>query len=181
VEVAAMTCPLPANHPAIPARTFAAKEHAARNQMHGDRPYYVHLDEVAAVLLRFGTENVEMLQAAYLHDVVEDCGVTLDALRIAFGMRVAQLVWAVTNAPGANRKSRLLATYPKVLATPGATLLKLADRIANVEQSVSQGPLGEDKLKMYRKEHPEFETALRVVSEHGEMWWHLAELLETKR
>jgi hypothetical protein len=54
--------------------------------------------------------------------------------------------------------------------------LKLADRIANVEHSLASGRT--DLFKMYLKEMPDFEHALRAVSPRVEpMWIHLKKLL----
>jgi (p)ppGpp synthase/HD superfamily hydrolase len=141
------------------ARAYAAHHHVALNgQMHGDRPYVTHLDEVVGVLERYGIEDDTMLQAAYLHDVLEDCSVTRLELQDLFGKEVSDLVYAVTNESGKNRKERHLKTYPKILNHPNALILKLADRIANVTYSVlTKSSL----LQMYRKEWPAFQEALR--------------------
>jgi hypothetical protein len=53
--------------------------------------------------------------------------------------------------------------------------LKLADRIANVEFSIECEDGG--KVKMYRKEYPDFVTYLHKAGEHDAMWDHLGGLL----
>ena len=69
------------------ARAFAVDAHG--EQRYGDQPYVVHLDAVAALLAPFG----ETAQAiGYLHDVVEDTPVRLQAVREAFGDLVADCV-----------------------------------------------------------------------------------------
>jgi hypothetical protein len=150
------------------ARNFAIERHAG--QMYGDQPYVYHLDLVKGVLERFGYTDPELLQAAYLHDVIEDTPTTREEVEQAFGPRVAALAWAVTDEPGANRKERKINTYPKIKATPGATAIKLADRIANTEN-----PNGM-KNDMYRKEQPAFREAL-YTGEYQDMWDHLDTVL----
>ncbi len=161
------------------ARAFAARAHAAIGQTYGEQPYTVHLDSVFATLGRFGADaqsSLELLQAAYLHDVVEDCPVNVDEVRDLFGARVAELVWAVTNEDGANRKERQAKTYPKTRSVPGATRLKLGDRIANVEACLADGA-SSSLFGMYQREHAVFESALRVPGENEDMWEHLDALI----
>ena len=55
------------------AREFAIKAHG--DQMYGDEPYIVHLDEVAGILHEFGIMETIFTNAyivAYLHDTIED-------------------------------------------------------------------------------------------------------------
>jgi (p)ppGpp synthase/HD superfamily hydrolase len=157
------------------ARTFATERHG--DQQYGDgSPYVTHLGQVVAVLERFGFGgDHELVCAAWLHDVVEDTETTADEIEDLFGSRVRALVWAVTNEPGKNRKERALKTYPKIASTPDAIIVKLADRIANVEASIRSRP---DLLAMYRKEWAKF-ASLRSDAGPATMWEHLQSLIET--
>jgi len=161
------------------ARAQAITAHAG--QTYGDAPYEVHLDHVAAVVERFidaaDARRGDLVVAAYLHDIVEDTAVTIDAVEADFGAAVAGLVAAVTDSPGRDRKERKAKTYPRIRATgPAAVLLKLADRIANVEASVAGAPA---KLGMYRLEWWGFFGALYDPADgpHRPMWEHLRRLL----
>jgi (p)ppGpp synthase/HD superfamily hydrolase len=58
-------------------------------------PYVSHPAGVALTLARHGFDD-EVLAAGALHDVMEDCHVTHDALAKLFGPRVASLVQAVS-------------------------------------------------------------------------------------
>lgn len=159
------------------ARKFAAIAHEDTGQTYDGNPFSKHLDTVASVLLRYEEHSKTMLAAAYLHDVIEDVGISPSTIEDLFGPDVTALVSALTDEPGENRKERKAKTYPKIKGTPGAVKLKLADRIANVENGIVK----EDKrfFLMYKKEHPEFEANLRVangdVAENA-MWEHLAYL-----
>jgi len=70
-------------------------------------PYIVHPRAVAAIVASVPHE-VEQVQAALLHDTIEDCGVTHEQIERKFGAEVARLVWALTDqAPRTlNRKAR---------------------------------------------------------------------------
>jgi (p)ppGpp synthase/HD superfamily hydrolase len=154
------------------AREFARAQHA--DQPYDGGPYDNHLAAVAAVLDRFGYESETLHTAAWLHDVVEDTETEISEVESRFGADVATLVWAVTSEPGQNRKERNALTYPKIRALPGATILKLADRIANVENGLASGS---SLTQMYRKEHPAFKEALYVPGVADAMWAHLDQLL----
>lgn len=131
-------------------------------QEHGDQkwshyPYIVHLHDVESILRPFG--DMDLLVAAYLHDIVEDTPITLESLEL-FGPEVVKLITAVTDEPGKNRKERKAKTYPKVKAAgKKAIILKLADRISNVRESARS----DSKLfEMYRKENIEFKEGLAL-------------------
>lgn len=160
------------------ASKFASAAHMDAGHTYDGRPYDVHLAEVCEVLMRFGEYSKVMHASAYLHDVVEDVGVKLSTIEDLFGEDVAKLVGAVTDEPGPNRKARKALTYPKIRATPGAVQLKLADRIANIENGIAR----KDKrfFLMYKREHQEFEMKLRDFCGEDEvvraMWGHLNHL-----
>jgi (p)ppGpp synthase/HD superfamily hydrolase len=124
------------------------------------------------VLRRFTTWTPELLEAAWLHDAVEDTGTKLKEVQEFFGSAVAHLVAAVTNEAGPNRKTRHALTYPKIReAGMWAVRLKLADRIANVEA-------GGNLVGMYRKEHEDFRRSLYTPGENEDMWSHLNAMME---
>lgn len=146
------------------ARTFAIKSHG--DQKYGDYPYEIHLGNVVSVLLRFGVvpdseTNVNLIAAAWLHDVVEDTPVTFEVLESVFNSEVARIVFAVTDEPGDTRKERKEKTYVKLAQSPDGVILKLADRIANVEFSLVHGNM--DLVDMYHKEQPGFEAAIKAA------------------
>lgn len=153
------------------ARFFATVKHAG--QLYGGLPYTHHLAAVEQVLRRFDNLNTEhLLVSAWLHDVVEDTSTKLKEVEEMFGSDVADLVGAVTNESGANRKIRAALTYPKIRkAGYFAVRLKLADRIANVEN-------GGKLVSMYQLEYEDFRRALYTAGENENMWKHLDSLLD---
>lgn len=74
---------------------FAAKMHDGMLRKGKNIPYIVHPMEVAAIAAAL-TEDEDVLCAAVLHDVMEDCGVSAEELDLRFGARVAQLVQSET-------------------------------------------------------------------------------------
>ena len=73
------------------AMIFAACAHDGMLRKGTNVPYIVHPAEVAAIASTL-TDDPEILAAAVLHDVIEDCGVTEETLRERFGAKVARLV-----------------------------------------------------------------------------------------
>ena len=70
------------------ALTFAVKAHGDVRRRTGE-PYVMHPLQVALILAEAGHDS-EVIAAALLHDVMEDCGVTLEELE-AEDMRYADL------------------------------------------------------------------------------------------
>lgn len=156
------------------ARAFALAAHG--DQRYGDQPYAIHLDAVAELLVPFG-EAAQVI--GYLHDVVEDTAVPLDAVRREFGDRVAACVALVTDEPGANRRERKAKTNAKLSSVSGenalALVVKAADRLANLRASACGGP--DAKLGMYRREHPAFREAAYRPGLCEELWRELDGIL----
>ena len=78
--------------------TFAMAAHADQTRKGGTAPYILHPMGVASLVLEHGGTQ-EVVAAAMLHDVVEDCDVLPLDLEVAFGIRVKELVLAVSNDP----------------------------------------------------------------------------------
>lgn len=138
------------------------------DQRYGKQPYEYHLAKVAQILKDFGYDDDTWQAAAWLHDVVEDTKTNIQYINLAFGWEVSMLVWAVTGF-GATRQERVNNILTKLRGYPNACVLKLADRIANVEES--------GKKDMYLKEQDMFE---HVVRRHvpPAMWTRLEEALK---
>ncbi len=134
---------------------------------------------MVAVAERFGLNGEDFITACYLHDTLEDTRRSYSDLKDRFGERVAEMVYAVTNERGRNRKERNEKTYPKIRGVYDATCLKLADRIANVEYGLANG----GKFEMYATEFPAFAGALYLPQQFFDgsvadrMWELLARLL----
>jgi guanosine-3',5'-bis(diphosphate) 3'-pyrophosphohydrolase len=159
------------------AKEVAIQAHG--DQMYGGRPYFYHLHAVYLVLKEFGCTDLEILAAAYLHDMLEDTGYDPIKLQIEFGTKITMLVSLVTNMPGKNRKERNARTYPIIRRSQCAVMLKLADRIANVRQAKIDAPRLFD---MYVSEYPGFRLALRLPEECNltAMWTELDHLMEAR-
>ena len=80
---------------------YAAEKHAGQTRKQSAVPYISHLMAVASLVLEAGGDE-DMAIAAFLHDVVEDCGgmSRLREVRKQFGARVAKMVEGCTDSFG---------------------------------------------------------------------------------
>jgi (p)ppGpp synthase/HD superfamily hydrolase len=124
---------------------FAAQKH--RSQRRKDvatSPYINHPIEVATLLaVQGGVTDLPTLLAAVLHDTIEDTETTPEELETAFGHEVRNLVLEVTDNKQllkAERK-RLQIEHAHALSTK-AKLIKLGDKIANVQDVTVAPPTG---------------------------------------
>ncbi len=69
-------------------KEFATRAHAGQLRKYTRLPYIVHPAAVETIVRGVPHDNA-MLAAAWLHDVVEDCGVTLRKVIEEFGLDVA--------------------------------------------------------------------------------------------
>ncbi|MEZ6125719.1 MAG: HD domain-containing protein [Planctomycetaceae bacterium] len=147
------------------AREFAVRAHAA--QRYGEHPYSYHLDAVAEIVAPFG-EQAQI--AAYLHDTVEDCDVTIAEIADAFGKQMADCVALLTDEPGESRPIRKARTNQKLSTTANslALIVKAADRLANLRESLDDSEA--EYLAMYRREHEEFRKAVYRPGLCDEIW-----------
>jgi (p)ppGpp synthase/HD superfamily hydrolase len=128
------------------ARVFATAAHAAVGQVrkYTFEPYIVHPAEVASIVGAVEGATFEMVAAAWLHDVVEDTGVTMETIRAEFGAEVAELVgWLtdVSRPEDGNRAVRKAMDREHTAAAPAAAqTVKLADLIANSRSIMAHDP-----------------------------------------
>ncbi|AHF75235.1 Metal dependent phosphohydrolase [Sodalis praecaptivus] len=118
------------------ARRFAREAHGKRDQRrkYTQEPYIIH---PAAVVewVRQVPHNEAMLAAAWLHDTVEDTGVSLGQIQQRFGVEVAELVAMLTLPAFPGPTSRVVKQQAALRhlanACDEAKTIKLADIIDN--------------------------------------------------
>jgi (p)ppGpp synthase/HD superfamily hydrolase len=147
----------------LAAAHFAAQSHSAQKRKgEAGEPYINHLIEVAE-LVAASTDAIDtdLIMAAFLHDTVEDTGVTAQQLERLFGRDVASLVMEVTDdksLPKEARKALQVSNAHKKSAR--AQTLKLADKISNLRALLSSPPANwnTERKRQY------FEWARAVIS-----------------
>ncbi|XP_058119050.1 guanosine-3',5'-bis(diphosphate) 3'-pyrophosphohydrolase MESH1 [Anopheles ziemanni] len=114
---------------------FAAIKH--RNQRRKDTeetPYINHPIGVAQILsAEAGITDFDVLQAAILHDTVEDTETTFEEIETHFGTTVRSIVQEVTDDKTLPKEKRKLLQIEHALTiSHQAKLVKLADKIYNL-------------------------------------------------
>lgn len=123
---------------------YAAKCHEGQTRKNPRKtPYVNHPLAVAARLSDVGIDDVRVLCAAVLHDVIEDTHATEDDIKTRFGTTVAQYVRECSN-------DTRLAKVPKKQhqiqhvrhISDAAKYIKLADKLDNLTSLLSLTPEG---------------------------------------
>lgn len=116
--------------------SFAEKSHEGQIRKSG-LPYIAHPVEVTAILEKLDFDS-DVLSAALLHDVVEDCQIDLKQIEKEFNKTIALIVDAVTEINSNERESyeNEIKTYQKLVSMGKhnrfAFFIKFADRLHNL-------------------------------------------------
>ena len=138
---------------------FAIEAHAKVNQEYDGKPYSVHLSMVYGQAMKFIDHipqglREDVLNAVWLHDTIEDCRLTYNDIVKISNVEVAELVYALSNEKGRNRKERANGKYYKgIRETEFATFIKLCDRLANVTYSRETNSR---MFEVYKNENQDF-------------------------
>lgn len=111
------------------AKRFATRKHGETGAVRKatGQPYIVHPEGVAALVKENGGDD-EQIQAAWLHDTIEDTGATYDDIVEKFGKRVADIVSEVTNKPHLKKSEKEAYMTNKLKnLSHDALLVKLCD------------------------------------------------------
>ncbi|XP_072173916.1 guanosine-3',5'-bis(diphosphate) 3'-pyrophosphohydrolase MESH1-like isoform X1 [Diadema setosum] len=124
---------------------FAARKHKdQRRKNAAATPYINHPIGVARILAKEAdVTDLATLQAALLHDTVEDTDTTFDEIEKLFGKEVRDIVADVTDdksLPKMERKRRQVEHASH--CSPKAKLVKLADKLYNLRDLDREVPQG---------------------------------------
>ena len=121
------------------AEDFATERHKGQTRKFSGEPYINHPKAVAQLVSDFGGD-AEMVTAAWLHDVVEDTGTSIEEIEDLFGNNVAGYVLELTHdIKDKSKKGEILADRMNEMSQ-GALLIKLCDRLNNVSDFETAKP-----------------------------------------
>lgn len=127
----------------INALSFAREAHGEQLRKNGE-PYIIHPLTMASHATALGIREDAIVAACLLHDVVEDCGVSVSSLPVD-GI-VQSLVKLLTYS----KNEDLSHYYEGILLDKRACIVKLLDRCNNV--STMAGVFTKEKLESYIEE-----------------------------
>jgi len=159
-------------------RAYEMAEYLHRDQQRrSGEPYITHPVAVTAILAELGMP-APTLAAALLHDTVEDCGYSLDALREDFGDEIALLVDGVTKLDKVTYGEASAAETVRKMVVAMARdirvlVIKLADRLHNMR---TLRWLPEEKQQKKAKETLEIYAPLAHRLGMNAIKWELEDL-----
>ncbi len=183
------------------AANYASVHHAGQFRRSGE-PYVVHVINVAYILatLRVGPQTIA---AGFLHDVIEDCGISRDELAEEFDPEIADLVEAVTKIgtlkyKGKNDPEYQAANHRKIFIAMArdvrVIIIKLVDRLHNMrtlqfQPEASQKRISSETLDVYAPiAHRLGISAIKNELEdlcfyylNRDEYYHIAHLVEAKK
>lgn len=116
------------------AANYAAEAHEGQTRKLSGNHFIEHPFEVLE-LVRGVTDDIPTLQAAILHDTVEDTEVTFAELRARFGAETELIVWGVTKDDTIKNKPEQKLAYLQRLrfeAPAASVIVALADKLHNL-------------------------------------------------
>lgn len=130
----------------LKAMTFAREKHSGQFRKSGD-PYIIHPLVMACNAVSIGIRDDNVVATILLHDVCEDCGVSLAELPVNDTIRRAVDLMTFRVMDGETKETAKNRYYNLLLQSREATLTKLLDRCHNV--SSMAGTFSREKLKAY--------------------------------
>lgn len=132
------------NNLSFRAMMFAREVHKDQVRKYTGNPYSDHLAEVAGIVAAVIENGViseggrqDMIAVAWLHDCVEDQGVSGQQILDEFGTTVLLGVMALSDLEEGNRAERKAASRVRLAAAPGwVQTIKCADLISNTSSIV---------------------------------------------
>lgn len=143
----------------LSALSFARVAHKDQQRKSGE-PYIVHPLTVAAHATALGIKEDEIVAAAILHDVVEDCGVSIENLPVSVATK--DTVRRLTHVKG----EPLGPYYREISESRAASIVKLLDRCDNV--STMAGVFSVEKINQYITETREY--VLPLLRKTKDQW-----------
>ena len=123
----------------IEAYRFAAEKHKGQLFPGTDWSYVVHISMVSMEIIASlnheeGVNGDFAVQAAILHDTIENTDTTYEELQSRFGQKIADGVLSLTKDKSVKKESRMLDSLRRIkMQHREIWMVKLADRITNLQ------------------------------------------------
>ena len=130
----------------LKALTFSRKKHQGQLRKSGE-PYIVHPLTMACDAMSMGIKDDNIIATILLHDVCEDCGVSLQELPVNDVVRRGVQLMTFTVLDGETKEIAKTRYYNMLIQSKEAVITKLIDRCHNV--SSMAGTFSIEKLKSY--------------------------------
>lgn len=141
---------------------YAIEAHEGQKRKKSDVPYIYHPLNLACHALSMDIKDDDVIAACLLHDVVEDCGKTIDDLPVDEDTRklVGLLTHEKTNPE--NRDAVMKEYYSAIASDPKASLIKCMDRCNNIT-TMAWGLSRERIYRMIKETEKYYPALLDVI------------------
>ena len=160
---------------------YAVEAHQGQIRKKSKVPYIYHPLNLACHALSMGIIEDDIVAACLLHDVIEDCGKTIDELPVSDETKELVRLLTCEKTNDDNRDQIISAYYKKLVANPKASLIKCMDRCNNLT-TMSWG-LSRNRIYRMIKETEEYYPALiktmKATPEYGNAAWLLQYHIES--
>ncbi len=160
---------------------YAVDAHEGQKRKKSAVPYIYHPLNLACHALAMNITEDEIIAACMLHDVVEDCGKTVDELPV--NDEAKELVRLLTHEKTSkDERDKVMAVYYKEIGdNPKAALIKCMDRCNNLT-TMSWG-LSRDRIyrmiKETEKYYPKLLATVKAAPEYNNAAWLLQYQIES--
>ncbi len=160
---------------------FAVEAHMDQKRKKSDVPYIYHPLNLACHALSMDIREDEVIAGCLLHDVIEDCGKTLDELPVNDETKEIVRLMTHVKEDGKNRDKVMQAYYDELVTNPKAALVKCMDRCNNLT-TMSWGLSRERIYRMIletEKYYPALLKAIKSTVEYNNAAWLLQYQIES--
>ncbi len=160
---------------------YAVEAHEGQKRKRSKVPYIYHPLNLACHALSMGIIEDNITATCLLHDVIEDCGKTIDELPVSDETKELVRLLTCEKTNDDNREWIISAYYKNIAANPKAALVKCIDRCNNLT-TMSWG-LSRDRIYRTIRETEEYYPALiktmKATPEYGGAAWLLQYQIES--
>lgn len=160
---------------------FAVEAHEGQKRKKSVIPYIYHPLNLSCHALSMGIIEDEIIAACMLHDVVEDCGKSIEELPVNDETKELVGLLSHKKTTPENRDEMMTAYYDAIAENPKAALIKCIDRCNNLT-TMSWGLSRERIYRMIKETEEYFPRLLKVIKaepEYSNASWLLQYQMES--
>ena len=141
---------------------YAANAHKDQKRKKSDVPYIYHPLNMACHVLSMSITDDQVIAACLLHDVIEDCGKSINELPVSEETREIVRLLSHVKTTDENRDEIMTAYYEGIASNPKAALVKCVDRCNNIT-TMCWGLSRERIYRMIKETEQYFPRLLDVI------------------
>ncbi|MCR5397616.1 MAG: helix-turn-helix domain-containing protein [Lachnospiraceae bacterium] len=160
---------------------YAVEAHEGQKRKRSSVPYIYHPLNLACHALSMEIIDDEVIATCMLHDVLEDCGKSLEDLPVSDEIKELVRLMTHEKVDDSNRDKMLNAYYDELSKNPKAALVKCLDRCNNLT-TMSWGLSRERIYRMIKETeeyYPKLINVLKRTPEYNNAYWLLQYQMES--